>query len=252
MAFFALFSIAPLFVLVLSLLDRLFGSSIARNELYSTLVHGLGIETADALRALLLQPNLLQGGWMTIGGNMVLTAIGAAALFRHMQGCLQVIWAKQEERSHPIPHVFRGFIRSFAAMGALAIASVGGLLLLASAVLFGPLLKQALFGNLIPPLWSVFTNWFLFAGTLGVFAVLYSTLAPMVPSPRRLWSSLGVLLVGLFIAKAIVAPLTYTKSLFSLFGAGSAVVYLLLWCFLLSQLFLLGAVVGAVRTEHEG
>jgi uncharacterized BrkB/YihY/UPF0761 family membrane protein len=42
MAFFALFSIAPLFVLLLSLLDRLFGEGVARNEVYVTLVRGLG------------------------------------------------------------------------------------------------------------------------------------------------------------------------------------------------------------------
>lgn len=252
MAFFALFSIAPLFVLLLSLLDRLFGSGIARNEIYVTLVRGLGVETADAVRALLLQPNLFQGDWITIAGNMLLTAIGAAALFRHMQTCLQVIWAKSEERSHPIPRLFRGFLRSFATMGALVIASVGGFFLLASALLLGPFLKEVFFGNSIPTLWSLFTNWFVFAGALGVFTVLYLTLAPETPSMRRLWTSLVVLLTGLVVAKAIVAPLTHSKSLFSLFGAGSAVVYLLLWCFLLSQLFLFGAVVGAVRTEQEG
>ena len=189
---------------------------------------------------------------MTIAGNMLLTAIGAAALFRHMQTCLQVIWAKSEERSHPIPRLFRGFLRSFATMGALVIASVGGFFLLASTLLLGPFLKEVFFGNSIPTLWSLFTNWFVFAGALGVFTVLYLTLAPETPSMRRLWTSLVVLLTGLVVAKAIVAPLTHSKSLFSLFGAGSAVVYLLLWCFLLSQLFLFGAVVGAVRTEQEG
>lgn len=252
MAFFALFSIAPLFVLLLSLLDRIFGSGLARNEIYVTLVRGLGVETADAIRALLLQPNLFQGDWITIAGNMLLTAIGAAALFRHMQSCLQVLWGKSEERSRAIPKLFRGFLRSFATMGALVIASVGGFFLLASALLLGPWLKQILFGNSIPTLWVLFTNWFVFAGALGVFAVLYSTLAPETPSMRRLWTSLSVLLGGLVVAKALVAPLTQSKSLFSLFGAGSAVVYLLLWCFLLSQLFLFGAVVGAVRTDQEG
>ncbi len=252
MAFFALFSIAPLFVLLLSLLDRLFGEGVARNEVYVTLVRGLGVETADAIRALLLQPNLFQGDWITIAGNMVLTAVGAAALFRHMQTCLQVLWGRTEERSHPVPRFFRGFIRSFATMGALVIAAVGGFFLLASALLLGPVIKEAIFGQSIPTLWAIFSNWFVFAGALGVFSVLYFTLAPEAPSFRRLWTSLAVLLAGLLAAKALIAPLTHSKSLFSLFGAGSAVVYLLLWCFLLSQLFLFGAVVGAVRTEQEG
>ena len=249
MAFFALFSLAPLFVLLISLLDRLFGAVVARGETYQSLVRILGPESAEALRALLLQPTLFEGTWFTVAGNMVLTALGAAALFRHMQKSLAILWSREEAEYRPVRTYVRGYVRSFLAMGSLVIVAVGGFFLLALAVLVGPVLKELVFGASLPALWSLFSTWFTTVGVLGIFAVLYSMLAPESPSARRLWTALGSLIGGLWLAKLLVSPITHSRSLFSLFGAGSAVVYLLLWCFVLSHLFLFGAVVAAIRTE---
>lgn len=252
MAFFAMFSLAPLFVLLLSLLDRLFGAVVARGEAYQSVVRVLGPESAEAVRALLLQPSLFEGSTGTILVNVVLTAFGATALFRHMQNSLAILWAREEAEYRPIRRLVRGFLRSFFAMGSLVVIAVGGFLFLAMAVLAGPILKQLVFGSALPGLWSLVSNWFFIVGALGIFAVLYSALAPESPSAKRLWTALSVLAVGLLGAKIVIHPIAQSKSLFSLFGAGSAVVYLLLWCFILSQLFLFGASVAAVHTEQEG
>ncbi len=249
MAFFALFSVAPLFILLLSFLDRLFGVGTVRGEVYTTLVRLFGSATADALRALLLQPNLFQGTWATVGVNVLLTAIGSAALFRHMQRCLEVLWQRSEPDGGRASVFFRSFFRSFFALGTLAVFVVGGLFALAGAVLVGPLFKQAVFGQDIPPLWPWVSATFALLGTVGVFGVLYATLAPERPSLRRLGSACAVSCVLLLFAKAVAASFAQSKTVFSLFGAGSAVVYLLLWCFLLAQIFLFAATVAAVRTE---
>lgn len=250
MAFFALFSIAPLFVLLLSLLDRLFGVGVVRGEIYTVLVRTLGAGTAEAIRALLLQPGLFQGDLTTTVANAVLTAIGSAALFRHMQHSLTIIWHRHEERGEASSYFLGSFFRSFFALGALTVFVVGGLFLLASGLLFGPILKRLVFGEGIPPVWPVLFSAFALLGSTGVFAVLYATLSRERPSLRRLGISSTVVFVSLFFAKAVVGSFAQTKALFSLFGAGSAVVYLLLWCFLLAQVFLLAAVIAGVRTER--
>ncbi|MBP7005884.1 YihY/virulence factor BrkB family protein [Patescibacteria group bacterium] len=250
MAFFALFSIAPLFVLLLSLLDRLFGVDVVRGEIYATLVRALGPQTAEAMRALLLQPSLFQGGRTVIVFNAVLTAIGSAALFRHMQRCLAILWQQTESEGRgPIAYV-RGFIRSFFAVGALGVFVVGGLLVLAMAILTGPVLKQQLLGNTFPSFWSTLVTWLALVGATGIFIVLYLTLAPERPSLRRLSVAALCTFLSLIVMKLVVGFYAQGSSLFSLFGAGSAVVYLLLWCFLLAQVFLFAAVVAAVRTER--
>lgn len=249
-AFFALFSIAPLFVLLLSLLDRLFGVGVVRGEIYTTLVRALGGGTADAIRALLLQPNLFKGDAWTILANALLTAIGSAALFRHMQRCLTIVWHRQEERGGLSSLFLGSFFRSFFALGTLTVFVVGGLFLLASAILFGPIVKRLVFGEGVPPFWPIVFSGLALLGSTGVFAVLYGTLSHERPSFRRLSIASAVVFVSLMFAKVIVGSFAQTKTLFSLFGAGSAVVYLLLWCFLLAQVFLFAAVVAGVRTER--
>ncbi len=256
MAFFAMFSLAPLFMLLLSFLDRLFGDGVARSELYATLVRGLGEETASALQALVLQPGIFEGGMATILVNILLTAIGAAALFRHMQASLAIVWASVTEDTPPavstsVSRVVQGFLRSFFAMGMLTIVAVGGFFLLAMGLLIGPIISQSLVGLSSPALWPVLSTLTTLLASLLIFGTLYRTLAPATPNTRRLWIALATLTVGLFFGKTLVTSLAQTRSVFSLFGAGSTVIYLLLWCFFLSQLFLASAIVADVAIERE-
>lgn len=250
MAFFALFSIAPLFVLLLSFLDRLFGVGIVRGDVYTTLVRALGTESADAIRALLLQPSLFYGTWTSTITNVVLTAIGSAALFRHMQRCLAAVWSHTEAKTHGASYFFGTFLRSFFALGALTIFVVGGLFVLASAILFGPLIKRLIFGATIPVLWPIIFAWITLLGSTGIFAVLYATLSPDQPSRRRLLMASTMVFILLIFSKVAIGSFSQSHNLFSLFGAGSAVVYLILWCFLLAQIFLFAAVVAGVKTER--
>lgn len=250
MAFFALFSIAPLFVLLLTFLDRLFGVGVVRGEVYTTLVRALGVQTADAMRALLLQPALFQGTWVSTTVNVLLTAIGSAALFRHMQRSLAVVWAHHEGKTHGASYFLGSFIRSFFALGVLGVFVIGGLFVLASALLVGPIIKRLLFGAVIPTLWPLIFGVFTLVGATGIFAVLYWTLSPAKPSARRVGIACSLVFLGLIFSKIAIGSFAQTHSLFSLFGAGSAVVYMLLWCFLLAQLFLFSAIVAGVRTER--
>lgn len=250
MAFFALFSIAPLFVLLLSLLDRLFGMGVVRGEVYTTLVRALGTQTADAIRALLLQPSLFYGTWSSTVINGLLTAIGSAALFRQMQRCLAAVWTHQEGRTHGTSYYLGTFIRSFFALGVLTVFVIGGLFVLASAILVGPLLKRVIFGAEIPTFWPFVFAWIALLGSTGIFGVLYATLSPARPSRRRLSIACSIVFLSLIFAKGLIGSFAQSHSLFTLFGAGSAVVYLLLWCFLLAQIFLFAAVVAGVKTER--
>ncbi len=249
MAFFALFSIAPLFLLLLSFLDRLFGIGSIRGEVYTAIVQTLGAPSADAVRALLLQRTLFDGHWSSIVVNVVLTAIGSAALFRHMQRCLAVIWSYHEGPHRGARYIVHSFLRSFLAVGTLTVFVVGGLFVLASGVLLGPVVKHVLVGYSLPSVWPVLFAWLSLVATTGIFSVLYATLSPSKPSWRRVSIASLVVFASLIFAKVGIGSFAQSKSIFSLFGAGSAVIYLLLWCFFLSQIFLFAAIVAGVRTE---
>lgn len=251
MAFFALLSLAPLFLLLLSFFDRLFGTPVMRQEIYLGLVRGLGPETASAIQALALQPGVLQGDLATMVINAVITAFAGTALFRHMQTSLGVIWtAPHKDRRPFLPRLVGQFLRSFFAMGALAVVGVGSFFLLAAALLTGPLVEGFLFPFGVPVFWGWVTGSVGLLGALVVFATLYLTLAPERPSARRVSITLLAVLVGLLMSRTVMGLYTQGNGVFSLFGAGSAVVHLLFWCFLLSQLFLAAAVVGAVATDR--
>ena len=90
---------------------------------------------------------------------------------------------------------------------------------------------------------------------IGLAAALFSLLYRLLPERRPSWRMIGIATVVavaiVTVGKLAIQWFASTKSVFSLFGAGSAVVYLLIWCFYLAQAFLLGAAVAQAFEEKR-
>lgn len=252
LSFYALFSIAPLFLLLLSVLGILFERRIIQGELYFTIWNLLGEESASAFRALITQASVIHDGWRVGVVNVVLAAIGASAVMNQLQASMHTIWRSgMQIEEGVIRRNVRQYVRSFFTMGSIGILLVIGLLAIAFAILFGPSVKTLLIGDGFPSFWEWISSLFLVGFSAASFSILYRLLPERRPSWRMIGiaTCVSVLFVG--VGKLVIQWYASTKSVFSLFGAGSAVVYLLIWCFYLAQAFLWGAAVAQAVEERR-
>ncbi|MDP3252424.1 MAG: YihY/virulence factor BrkB family protein [Hydrogenophaga sp.] len=240
LAFYTIFSITPLLLIVISLAGLFFGEQAARGEILEQLSGLLGTESARTVQTLLESLNRPEAGaYGTVVGVGVLI-VGATTVFVELQDAMDRIWRAPEK--HGGTGIFQ-FVRSRLLSVGIVLGIVFLLMvsLVASAALaalgkwwapwFG---EMALAANLV--------DWTLsFALMTSMFAMIYK----WVPSVRVAWPdvligaaltaflfTVGKFLIGLYIGRSGVA---------SPFGAAASLVVLLMWVYYSAQIFLLGA-----------
>ena len=240
LAFYTLFSISPVLLIVLSITGFVFGDEAARGEIAGQLQNLMGEQSALTVQALLQNVNKPSEGIVATIIGVLLLLIGATSVFGELQSALNRIWRAPERP--PIRSII-SFLRS-------RLLSFGMIFGIGFILMVSLIFNAAL--SAVSHWWSLqFKEWFIilysvnlvfgFVMTTAMFALIYK----VIPSVKIRWGevwigalitaalfTLGKFLIGLYMTKSAVA---------SGFGAAGSVVALLVWVYYSAQIFLLGA-----------
>ena len=247
LAYYTLFSMAPLLLIVTSVAGIWFGADAARDEIVGQLRAVIGDSGAGAIEQLLKNADWpTHGGLLTSGIGLALMLIGATSVFAELQNTLDMIWRL------PAPEHLRG--KAWWTLLRTRLMSFGlilgvGFLLIVSLVFSAALsaIEKAWapwFGHAFPygQFWPQLANVSIsFASMTMLFAMIYK----LMPTAKVAWQdvwlgalvtamlfSVGPSLTGLYIGHSAVA---------TQFGAAGSMVVLLIWIYYSAQIFLLGA-----------
>ncbi len=240
LAYYALFSIAPLLLIVIAVAGSVFGAEAARGAIFDELRGMLGNDGAAAVQGLLesVGSDQKSGVGALISAGLLL--IGATTVFAELQGALDVIWRVPPRTARP------GWLKFLR----LRLISFGlvlgvGFLLIVSLVASAAI---SVLGRWWAPMfgaWTVALAITNFIVGFGLITMLFAMIYKLMPTARIAWRdvfigaagtamlfSIGKTLIGLYIGSSGVA---------SGFGAASSVVALLVWVYFSAQIFLVGA-----------
>ena len=240
LAYYTLFSMAPLLLIVVSVAGLVFGQDAARGEIESQLRLLMGDSGARAVQDLLASVRQPAQGTLATVIGLALLLLGATTVFAELQDALDRIWrVPTRQRASGWLSLVRSRILSFGMI--LAIGFLLMVSLVASAVL-------AIVGRWIEP---GFGGWYWMAsvvsavGAFTLISVMFALIYKVMPSVHVQWRDVwigalftallfnfGKLLIGLYIGRSGVV---------SGFGAAGSLVVILLWLYYSAQIFLLGA-----------
>jgi membrane protein len=250
-AFFALVSVAPMFLIALVLAGALTGEQRAHHELLRGVRLWVGSDAAMALGSMLDNVRRSHSGSEVTVLSVVVIAWGATRLFSHLQRALDHLWGVRLRHDAVLRrHAFGQARRRLVSFSLVLVCSVG---LLASVVLRTAIVATGhLFGMTARLHWRIFDHVLSF----GVVTLLFGLIFRVLPSVRIGWrqAAEGALVTsGLFtVGRVAMAAWLGRKSLSSTFGAAGSVVLLLLWTYYSAQIFFLGASFIAARARHRG
>lgn len=251
LAFYTLFSTAPLLLIVISLAGLFFGEQAARGEIMEQLAGLVGTDSAATIQTLLEGLNRPATSVYSSLVGLVALLIGATTVVAELQTSIDRIWRA------PCPAPPGGLLGLIKArLLSLGLVLGIGFLLMVSLVVSTAL---AVLGKWWAP-WFGDMAWlahsldwlvsFLFIG--AIFAMIYKWL-PQVKIAWRdvlvgaaltaLLFTVGKTLIGLYIGRSGVA---------SPFGAAASLVVFLLWVYYSAQIFLLGAEFTWVYAHRYG
>jgi membrane protein len=251
LAFYTIFSIAPLLLIVIAVAGAVFGEEAARGEIIAQLSDLLGPESAKTVQNLLESLNRPEAGaYGTVVGVGALV-VGATTVFVELQDAMNRIWRAPDV---PAP----GGIVQFFESRLLSVGIVLGIVFLLMVSLVASAALAAL-GKWWAPWFGEFArvatvvDWALsFSLMTALFAMIYK----WVPRVRVAWFdvmmgaaltaflfTVGKFLIGLYIGRSGIA---------SPFGAAASLVVLLMWVYYSAQIFLLGAEFTWIYAHRHG
>src|SRR5436853_1959154 len=252
LAYYTVFSLAPLVLLLVAIIGFLFHNDPAgawkkMSEQMSYFLDKSAIDVVANIAQTASQPN--KGMLATIIG-ILLALFGASGVFGQLQNALNAIWGVKAKPGAGIG----GFIRS----RFLSFAMVAGVcfLLLVSLVLESVLKSfsqyvQAMFpGGIVIALvvYSIFD--------LAVVVLLFALIFKFLPDVKIQWRDvwIGALMTAIFfgIGKWALGLYLGSGAAASAYGAASSLITLLLWIYYSSQILLFGAEFTQVYANRSG
>jgi membrane protein len=250
LAFYTLFSIAPILVIAMAVAGYVFGPNVAETQVLGEMRGLLGDAGAKAVQGLLASAHEsgLKGVAAAVG--IVTLLVGATSVFGELQNTLDYIWQSPKKSSVAWWRILRSRILSVG-----LILGVGFLLMVSLVVSAALAALGAWFGTFLVQ-WSVILPALDLVLSLGLTTVLFAMIYKYVPREDIAWGDVwigGLVTAGLFtVGKQLIGLYLGRSSLSSAYGAAGSIMVLLLWIYYSAQIFLLGAEFTHVFTYALG
>lgn len=239
LAYYALFSLAPLLLIVVSVAALVFDAQAARHEVVARLRELVGPAGAAAAQGVIEGVDWPRGSWPVSLLGVGLVLAGATTVLTELQGALDLIWRAPPAPRQGVWRLIRARVLSF-------VLILGAGLLLLMLLLTGTAVAALRrWWSPLPGPWPLLIEVIDFSTSFALLSLLFAMIYKLMPRVPVAWSdvrvgalvtallfSAGRTLLGLYLGHSAVA---------SGFGAAGSVVALLVWIYGSAQIFLLGA-----------
>lgn len=252
LAYYTIFSLAPLLIIVIAIAGTVFGEQAAKGELVTQMQGLIGKEGAQLIQTALENANHFdpnQGIIPTLI-NIGFLLSGATVVFVQLQKSLNIIWDVQPKPGNGIKHFFRKRFLSFSMVVVIAFLLLVSLVISTLLVILGNYLR-----GLIPGftyLWELLN----FLVAFGIVTLLFAMIFKILPDAKiawiDVWMGAAITAVLFNIGKSILGFYLGKTSFASIYGAAGSLVIILTWVFYSAQILFLGAEFTQVYTKRWG
>ncbi|HCF30227.1 MAG TPA: ribonuclease BN [Cyanobacteria bacterium UBA11049] len=250
LAYYTVFSLAPLLIIAIAIAGAVFGEEAARGEIVAQIQGLVGKEGAQFIETAIENASKPEAGSIASIVSVVVLLFGASGLFAQLQDALNTIWEVQPKPNLGLWAIIRARFLSFTMVLGV------GFLLLVSLILSAALAALVnFFGHLIPGVGFLLqlTNFILsFAATTILFGLIYKVL----PDAKIAWSDvwIGAIITSLLfsIGRFLLGLYFGNSSFGSTYGAAGSVVIILAWVNYAAQILFFGAEFTQVYARRFG
>jgi len=251
LAYYTMFSLAPLLILIISLADFFFHSDAETNRIYPQIAQYVGpaaaLQIQDMLKSLALSGKT---GISVIIGAITLL-VGASSMFIDIQESLNIIWRVKAKPKKGWVKLLENRFLSFS-----LIISLGFLLLVSLVINIVMTALSERITHFFPAVTELLLKGINLGITLIVISVLFGIIFKFLPDVKIKWRDvrsgaiftallfmLGQYVIGLYIQYAAHS---------STYGAAGSIIVILLWIYYTACILYIGAEFTQVYAEAIG
>jgi membrane protein len=238
-AYYTVFSLAPMLVMVIAVAALAFGQKAAEGALFGELAEVVGPESAGAVQAMLKSASSTRSGIIATAIGIGTLLIAATGVFGELQSALNVIWKAPASGSLGVWYLLKSRLLS------LSMILVIGFLLLVSLVISAALaVLSDYLDRLLPGLaiiLHIVHQTFSFALTTVLFGTIFKILPDSSVEWKDVWLGAAVAALLFTVGKHLISLYIGSSNIASAYGAAGALIIVLVWVYYSAQILLFGA-----------
>lgn len=250
-AYYTVFSIAPLLIIVIAVAGAVFGRDAVEGQIVGQLANLIGVETAMGVQGLIRNASRPVSGTLATIISVGLLFIGATSVFTELQTALNRIWRVPTAVQRAGWWVtLRARLLSFGLILGLAF------LMMVSLVISAAVAALATWARDLIPAEELVLQSVNIIVSLGISSLMFAMIYKFIPQASIAWRDawVGALVTAVLfeIGKVGIGMYLGKSGMTSAYAAAGSLVVLLIWVYYSAQIFLLGAeFTWVLATEHE-
>jgi membrane protein len=240
LAYYTLFSLAPILVVAIAVAGLVFGPEAVRGEIVGQIDGLIGHQGAEAVQAMLEGAAKPSSSIPATIVGVITFFLGATGAFLELQTDLDAIWrVKPKESTSFWRALLKQRLVSFGLVLGFAFVLLTSLVVSAALAALHTYMGNAFPG--VAVIWEALNVVVSLAVITALFAMIYKVL----PDVRLLWGDVivgALVTAGLFtLGKFLIGLYIGTSAFASTYGAAGSVIVILVWVYYSAQIILLGA-----------
>jgi membrane protein len=251
LAYYTIFSMAPLLIIIISLADVFWGHDAATNKLYPEIAHYVGRDAALQIQSVLKNLALSGKSNIAVVIGIITLLIGASSIFIEIQDSLNIIWRVKAKPKKGWLKLIENRFLSFSLIISL------GFLLLASLLI--NLILTALSNwieHYVHAITALLFDVINLASTFIIISVLFGIIFKVLPDAKIRWKDVrtgafftaGLFMVGQYLINMYIQYAAKTSA----YGAAGSILVILAWIYYTAAILYIGAEFTQVYAEILG
>jgi membrane protein len=251
LAFYTLFSLAPLVIIVVTIIGAVFGEEAARGQVSAAIESSIGPQAAEAVEDAVRSSRVENAGLLPTVLGIGALLFGATTVFAQMQISLNSFWGVV---ARPSRSGIAVFLKT--RLLSLGLVLIIGFLLLTSFLLsvgIVALIRYAEAWMPVPPVLMAAVDIVL---SLAVATALFATIFKMLPDVvlhwRDVWKAGAITAVLFVCGQYLISLYLTTMAPASTYGAAASLVLLLMWVYYSALIVFFGTAVSKMSILQRG
>ena len=250
MAFYTVFSIAPVLVIALSLVGWILGPEADHSRLDEQIEDYVGKAGAAAIQSMIVAASRPQSGLIATSLGWIALLFGASGMFSQLQEALNAIWDVRPTPDGSLWRLIRERLPSF------LMVFISAVLVLLVLVINVVLTALSQYASEAFPIFLAIAHPLDVLGSIAIVTLLIAMIFKYLPDVKIAWSDVwfGAIITALLftLGKYAIGYYLTVAAISSAYGAAGSVAVVLLWTYYSSQILFFGGEITRIYARLHG
>ena len=251
LAYYTVFSIAPMLILIISLSAIFYGRNAIEGSIYGEIKSFVGSDAALQIQELIKNATISRGNVFASGASIIALVIGATSVFGEIQDSINLIWGL---KAKPKRHWFKIILNRLLSFSIVVSLSFILLVSLIVSTVLDVLVTRLV--HLFPGI-AVYLAYSLnFLLTFLIITFLFGIIFKLLPDAKIKWRDVltGAVTTALLfmLGKFAISFYLGAKNIGNTYGAAGSIIVILLWVYYSAIILYFGAAFTKNYAQFKG